>query len=179
MQKNADVNEQEATTKVHALWNAVVRKGGDPKLVEALLERGAKVDLEGPDGRTALCVAVNMNYPKPDIVRMLLDAGANTRLADKHKKSAYDYCMKDAGKSNNAVDWANCIEQVVAAEKPKDPSSGEEKQKFRLAFEGIEYGNTAYFVRCNQLRRDPRCPPELVDALESFIVSAQPQSRSI
>jgi len=56
-------------------------KSGDTKHLCELLSSGAKVDVTDGDGTTALMFAANLGYT--EIVRSLLDAGANVNLSRK------------------------------------------------------------------------------------------------
>ena len=48
--------------------------------VRALLDKGAAINTQKPDGINALMIAVYQDYP--DIVRLLLQRGANSSLRD-------------------------------------------------------------------------------------------------
>jgi len=53
------------------------------EIVRLLVKRGADVNAPGEDGLTALQVAVAGPDPNPDVVRFLLDKGANPNVKDK------------------------------------------------------------------------------------------------
>jgi ankyrin repeat protein len=63
-----------------ALLDAV--KKGDPAAVRLLLQRGAPVDANGPDGSTALHWAVELD--EPEMIRALLGAGADAKRANRY-----------------------------------------------------------------------------------------------
>ncbi|OON15668.1 ankyrin repeat protein, partial [Opisthorchis viverrini] len=58
---------------------------GLPDIVDLLLNRGAKVDLAGSDGRSALRAAAWAGHE--EIVQRLLDAGANVDIQDAEGRS--------------------------------------------------------------------------------------------
>lgn len=64
-----------SSTSIPALHTAVCRQ--DVRAVKRLIASGAEVDLRDGDGRTALILAVDV----PEIVALLLMAGANARAA--------------------------------------------------------------------------------------------------
>jgi hypothetical protein len=53
---------------------------GDIDTCERLLDQGLSVDTNGPDGRSLLCIAVAAGHI--DVVRLLLQLGANVRSSD-------------------------------------------------------------------------------------------------
>lgn len=59
-----------------------------------LLAAGAKLDLQAESGRTALMSAASAGHV--EIVRALLDAGANANLKDIDGKSALDHAREPA-----------------------------------------------------------------------------------
>ena len=56
--------------------DAAIHKN-DIELIRALLKRGSDVNWEDESGATALVTAVNMGEPNVDVVKLLLDAGAD------------------------------------------------------------------------------------------------------
>src|SRR6185295_9423912 len=51
--------------------------GNDIEMIEALLERGSDVNWENEIGTTALVTALSVAEPNVEVVRLLLNAGAN------------------------------------------------------------------------------------------------------
>jgi ankyrin repeat protein len=92
---------------------AAARVGFDDA-VQLLLEKGAKVDGENKMGETALIVAVQQR--QPEIVKLLLSAGANPDKPDSAAGlSARDYAARDTRSRQ--------ILQLIEAKKPKAPAS--------------------------------------------------------
>ena len=58
-------------------------------VVKLLINRGAKIDLQDNDEETALMKAVM--YKKLNIIKMLLEAGANPNIFDKYNRNALCY----------------------------------------------------------------------------------------
>ena len=61
---------------------------GGQRTVKLLLARGAKVDLVDDRGRSALMIAAGLGHA--EIVKTLIEAGADRALRDKAGKSAAD-----------------------------------------------------------------------------------------
>lgn len=72
---NSNMTDTFQNTPLH--WAAI---GGQPESVEALVQRGAKVDAKNDQGRTPLMLAVL--GPKFDTVKALLDAKASVKVMD-------------------------------------------------------------------------------------------------
>ena len=64
----------------------------DSEVVDMLIEAGAE-DITDNSGRTALMLAARWNNAQ--VVKALLDAGANTLLRDNEGKSALDYAQEN------------------------------------------------------------------------------------
>lgn len=66
---------------------------GLTKVVELLLQRGAKLDIQNKYGETALIVS-SLEGAEPGVVKALLEAGANKDLADVDGFTAFDMAKK-------------------------------------------------------------------------------------
>ena len=75
---NADVNKKNHSNATPLMW--AVR--GSPGAVKVLLAHGARVNEVSDKGGSALMAAVMTRLP--DVVQILLDAGADARILDKH-----------------------------------------------------------------------------------------------
>ena len=67
----------------------LVRKG-TPQEVRAAISKGADVNTRDNDGWTPLMAAADYN-PNPEVITMLLQAGANGKEKDRSGKTALDY----------------------------------------------------------------------------------------
>ena len=56
-------------------------------IVKLLVERGAEVNYQNPDGTTAMMLAASNGQAA--VVKLLIEKGANTSLIDKWGKNAY------------------------------------------------------------------------------------------
>jgi len=80
--------------------------GKNFKAVEALVKKGAKLDIQDKEGSTALHIAIVNKQMK--IVKNLVANGANKEIKDKKGKNALDYAK---------VSWSQAIKKVVFDEK--------------------------------------------------------------
>ena len=82
----ADVNPIDADAMSPLLYAA---SAGGAALIRVLLEYGADPNIVNPDGRTALHIAAREN-PLSAVAELLLNAGANTRIRDRHGNTPCD-----------------------------------------------------------------------------------------
>ena len=67
-------------------------------LIKLFLEHGADVNAKSRSGETVLCEAVKLatlGHASPDIVKLLLDAGADPSIVDSHGSAAADLAQAD------------------------------------------------------------------------------------
>ena len=83
----ADVNRADSFGHTPLMWDASF---GDANLTEVLLREGADVRARRPDGTSVLHVAVH-SEADPDVVRLLLAAGAEPAARDREGKTPADY----------------------------------------------------------------------------------------
>jgi hypothetical protein len=75
------------------IWAAFTNS--NPEMTSTLLKAGADINALSEDGRTALIWAA-LNNPNPEeVLRVLLNAGADATVRDKAGKTAYDYMRYD------------------------------------------------------------------------------------
>ncbi len=87
--RGAEVDQQSEDRGYSPLMDAA--HAGSADLVRLFLEKGAKADLTGKDGQTALVVSVGRN--DVEIARLLVSSGADPDLADKLGLSARKYAV--------------------------------------------------------------------------------------
>lgn len=83
--KDIDTECQEGTSLMACVFR------GDSVLAEALIKKGAKLDLVDAEGNTALILATQTNQTK--MVEFLLKQGAKRERKNKDGKSALDFAM--------------------------------------------------------------------------------------
>jgi ankyrin repeat protein len=88
LDNNADVNF--VSKSGTALMACVVK--GQFEMVDALLLKGANVDLADENGITALMLAVQFN--NIEMVKKILNAKANKELKSKQNKTAFEYAIE-------------------------------------------------------------------------------------
>src|SRR5581483_5955016 len=102
LEKGANVNIVSADAGVQKVKNGVIQLGrftplllastyGPPELVEMLLKARAKVNVTDARGMTPLHFAVTSDHQNPEIIRMLLAAGADpkSKMSDGGDASAW------------------------------------------------------------------------------------------
>jgi ankyrin repeat protein len=67
---------------------------GDTEVVRILLQAGARVDAQDVRGMTPLMLALATDHPNRDIVKLLIDKGADTKIKSKAGESALDWALK-------------------------------------------------------------------------------------
>lgn len=87
IEAKADVNKVSADRGSSALMESVVQ--GDMEMVEALLERGADLNLRSKNGQTALMLAIGEG--RSEIARLLIERGADLTPADALGMTAKKY----------------------------------------------------------------------------------------
>lgn len=103
----ADIHDQEPKYRSNALLLAC-NKTTNPKIVEALLAAGAKLDERNYLGETAIIMAVNTN-PEARVVTALIKAGANINDRDYQGHSVLEYA-----KLNKRTYLINTLKQMGA-----------------------------------------------------------------
>lgn len=91
----ADINAHDKQGKFYDAETALIKaaKGGYFKAVQALVDRGAKVDDRNCLGETALIVAAGAG--SAETVQLLLDSGANVNARDNHGMTALMLAFDD------------------------------------------------------------------------------------
>ena len=77
---------------------ATIGDRGTP-LVELLIDKGVDVNARTYQGSTPLIVAAECNYPRLDITRQLLDAGADMEITDTNGMTALSTAVKNGNKT--------------------------------------------------------------------------------
>ena len=90
--KDLDVNAQDGQGFT-ALHFAV--QENKPKIVSALLKKGIRVDQKDKYGNTALWRAVMNTEIDPNIIKLLINSGANPGLKNKYRVSPLDLAGED------------------------------------------------------------------------------------
>ncbi|MDR2164431.1 MAG: ankyrin repeat domain-containing protein [Zoogloeaceae bacterium] len=107
-------------------WSALhyAAFSGHRDLVTHLLERGAEIDARSPNGSTPLMMAIYEG--KPEVAKLLIARGANTRLKNEWGDGALEWAMRF-----NQFDMARQIgsleEFAAAANQPRE-SWGEDRR---------------------------------------------------
>lgn len=86
--------------------------GGHLEIMALLLEHHAFIDAESPNGTTPLMMAAH--YGSPAAVKLLLDAGADTRMRNSQGLTAIDFANRA-----NRKDAADLIAAAVRSAQPK------------------------------------------------------------
>jgi ankyrin repeat protein len=86
--KNGDI----ALTKMTALIFTAAH--GTPDMVRALIDAGAKVNVQDGRGVTPLIAAVSSDTHDPNVVKLLLAAGAAVNASDANGETALDWARK-------------------------------------------------------------------------------------
>lgn len=84
---NANINSPEGTALIASAYK------GDLNMLNVLLSKGAKLDECNEDGVSALMYASQLNHK--DIVKRLVEQGANKALRSKAGYTALDYAKKN------------------------------------------------------------------------------------
>lgn len=87
--QGADVNKTGWTPLHYAATHA---GPAAREMVALLLEQHAYIDAESPNGTTPLMMAAQ--YGEPDVLRLLLEEGADPMLRNQQKLSALDFAMR-------------------------------------------------------------------------------------
>ena len=87
IEKGAEVNKQGWTALHYAASG-----GGHVDVMRALLENHAYIDAESPNGTTPLMMAAQ--YGSPDVVKLLLEEGADPTLKNQQGLSAVDFAQR-------------------------------------------------------------------------------------
>ena len=103
LQACSAVNRQDSNGRT-LLYHAVDK--GNVTAVKALLANGAKIDMRsGNNYHTELIAAVNRSRPNVEIVRTLINAGADVNARDKDGASVLIYAVRN----NQSTDAANIL----------------------------------------------------------------------
>ena len=129
LEKNADVNlggQSGKTKNQTALYSAVLKDRED--FVQKLLEKGANPNIADSDGAYPLSEAVVRSGASPQIVKRLLDGGANVNAQEANKATALIYAA-----SNKQIS-ARTRQEIVKMllDKGADKSIKDEKGKTAL-----------------------------------------------
>lgn len=91
LQKNIDVDYQndENYTALHY----VAEYGSDIKIGEALMKKGANLNIVDKYGNTVLWTAIFNAVDNYDLVRLLLEKGASVYTVNKYGKTPYDLAL--------------------------------------------------------------------------------------
>jgi len=122
----ADVDATSDDRRTALMWAAGQPLRGEEKL-RLLIERGASLELQDTQGRTALHFAVGNG---PNKTRLLLDAGADPRAEDGAGRSAYHYAVL-----GHVARWASQLPPRGVFDEPV----GEETTAAELFWEESRY----------------------------------------
>lgn len=99
---NCDVDEQEETTGFTALHYCAQNKYLD--IAKFLIDNGAAVDIKDNYGNTPLFKAVFFSEGKTEMIKLLLDAGANP-----NEKNDSDVSPKELAENIGSFDVTECF----------------------------------------------------------------------
>ena len=83
------------------------RDNSSQKAIKSLIDAGAHLDMQDPQGRTALMYAAG----NPDAFRTLIAAGARTDIADNNGKTALDYAVEAGAVSSSDINPLKTAEE--------------------------------------------------------------------
>lgn len=102
MENGADINHQDALGRT-PLIGALSTEGGNAKAVEALLKYNPDTEVETPDEETAMTYAIVQG--RPDILKMLIDAGANVKWVGASRASLLGYAIANISSIEKRIKW--------------------------------------------------------------------------
>lgn len=102
----------------------LVAAEGEPAIVALLLGEGCDVDHQSRDGGTALIAAIK--YEDPEIVEMLIAAGASRELTDVGGMSAVDHAVE--GGDTRVLEKLGLASEATAASEPAAPPAKAERR---------------------------------------------------
>jgi len=98
-------NPNQISRGLHPLHEAAGGDWGSPTSARVLLRNGAEVDPRNEEGQTPLMIAAELG--EPEVVRVLLEFGADRTLRDNYRKTAVDYAAANVkryqGRSHKAA----------------------------------------------------------------------------
>ena len=89
IEKGANVNATDDLGNTAIMWN-VMSGVTDYEILRTLIKNGAKIDAANMHGTTPLMQVADRGF-KPEILKILLDSGADVTLKDRDGKTALDY----------------------------------------------------------------------------------------
>jgi len=79
-----------------------VANNPDPMITSLLIEANAKLDISLPNGLTPLMMAA-ARATRPEVIELLLDAGADIRRADAMGRNGMTYLLQNTSLSESEV----------------------------------------------------------------------------
>lgn len=110
LESRVDLNARETQTGLEKTALHCAAELGNKKIITALLERGASVDLRDSNGRTALINAIMFRHFS--VARALLDSGADINLRDNEGITALHCAVYSTRKTSN--DTEQLIRSLVS-----------------------------------------------------------------
>jgi ankyrin repeat protein len=111
---NVDLSQTDAKgrTPLHVLAESYTGHDYDLEVAKLLLSRGAKINAQMDDGRSALhaAVAAWLRTNKPGMVMLLLENGADINMRDRAGKTAFDLALEKrttAAEKQSLTDFFN------------------------------------------------------------------------
>ena len=134
------------TALIIAAWR------GNTSLVKLLIQRGANVNEQDIDGRTALMYASNKV-----MVKALLDAGADKTIRSKDGKTALDFAKTDDGSGGDPIDpeIIRLLSTSGSAFRPTRPIPIPRPQKLKLSIAELKQLATEIHVLENKYDMTP------------------------
>lgn len=81
--------------------------------LQMLLTAGADVNAQDQDGKTALMYALGAQFGHPEVIALLLQAGARTDLRDAQGLTAKDYLEREAGRRRYQEQEAQQLRELL------------------------------------------------------------------
>lgn len=93
LKSKANVNIQAGSGWTPLLWQAISRNDEAPRIIEAIIKSGARVNQQNENGDTALTLSASRG--DNEMVRLLINAKADLNLVDNNHNSALMIATKD------------------------------------------------------------------------------------
>jgi len=107
------------------LFTAV--QAGEPAYIQLLIEAGAELNIFNNEGQTPLIAAATRKNKKEDIIKLLLDSGADASIKDRDRKAAWEYVP------SVSYDTVGYTMRNIALEKGPDASIRDKKGRQLLS----------------------------------------------